>query len=148
MSSEHEELLNPAISPGRCQVLAPARDSRRRRQTPKDRRAEAAAAHKARASTQQGFGEAPQTGYVAKSPVKDAPPEINAKLAEALGYRLGDDEDGDELALPPASPPPPQALDALLREGRREFRARTAAESLDAASPAAAGEIRRRHPPS
>src|SRR6186713_498375 len=95
MSSEHQDLLNPALRRGDAGIgsgtgLQPPPTNS------KDRRAEAALAHKARASTQQGFGEAPQTGYVAKSPVKDGTPEINAKLAQVLGYRLGEDEDGDE----------------------------------------------------
>jgi excinuclease ABC subunit B len=87
----------------------------------KDRRADAAAAHKARASTPQGFGEAPQSGYVGKTPAKDAPAGVNAKLAQALGYRFGDDEDSDDVALPSGVTATANALDSLLRSGRREF---------------------------
>jgi excinuclease ABC subunit B len=120
MSSEHQELLNPALGRGDAGIgsgtgLKPPPTNS------KERRAEAAAAHKARASTQQGFGEAPQSGYIAKSPVKDGTPEINAKLAQVLGYRLGEDEEGDELALPSGVTATAEALDSLLREGRREF---------------------------
>jgi excinuclease ABC subunit B len=113
-----------------------------------DRRADFANAHKARKSTQgksveQGFGERPQTGYVAKGPTG-----IDPELADAMGY--GDSDPTRPLT---GEPPPErdeladifqsqrekrhrpmpqpmtlgvgasmQALESLLREGREEFR--------------------------
>ena len=50
-----------------------------------DRRADFANAHRARRSTQAGFREAPQAGYVAK-----APTELDPELAQALGYNESD----------------------------------------------------------
>jgi excinuclease ABC subunit B len=113
---ELADLLNPAIGRGEAGIgsgtgLRPPPDNSL------DRRADQAAQHKARRSTPQGFDEKSQAGYVGKTP---AEPEINAKLAQALGYKL-EDEDGDELALPSGVTATAQALDALLREGRREF---------------------------
>jgi excinuclease ABC subunit B len=144
------DLLNPAINRGEAGVgsqtgqrnpksgLQPPADNSR------DRRNDFADAHKARASTPGGFQERPQSGYVAKSPLRapSQPGEIDPDLAKALG--LTDDEEaaaGDAaaaekrrlLALPRVIPMPgegdesgvaatAQALDALLREGRPEFR--------------------------
>ena len=54
-----------------------------------DRRADFANAHRARAST-RGFSEAPQQGYVGKTPV--SPGELDPDLARALGI----DEGGDD----------------------------------------------------
>ena len=116
-----EELLNPALGRGDAGIgsgtgLQPPPTNS------KDRRAEAAAAHKARASTPQGFGEAPQTGYVAKSPVKDAHARNQRQAGPGAGLparrRRGT---ATNSRCPPASPRPPSALDALLRSGRREF---------------------------
>jgi excinuclease ABC subunit B len=139
------DLLNPAINRGEAGVgsqtgqqdvksgLQPPADNSR------DRRNDFAEAHRARASTPDGFKERPQSGYVAKS----VPGEIDPDLAKALG--LLDDDGGDDdtseeaverrrmLALPRVLPMPgegdesgvvatAQALDALLREGRPEFR--------------------------
>src|SRR5919201_6328026 len=61
------ELLNPGIGqgtagPGSQTGLKPPPDNSF------DRRADFAAAHRARKSTQEGFGEAPQGGYVGKTP--------------------------------------------------------------------------------
>src|SRR5262245_31535468 len=75
------DLLNPAIKRGEAGVgsqtgLQPPPDNSR------DRRADAAAAHRARASTPQGFGEAPQGGYVGKTP---QPAIFDAELARAFG---------------------------------------------------------------
>ena len=72
-------------------------------------------AHTARKSTKEsaeGFGEAPQAGYVGKGEV-----EINKEMAEALGYKE------DELSGLRSSgiTATVQALESLLREGRREF---------------------------
>ncbi len=114
-----------------------------------DRRADFANAHKARKSTQglsaqQGLGERPQSGYVAKG----GPAGIDPELADALGYGDGDPTrpltgeapaERDELAdifqsqrekrhRPMPQPmtlgvtASMQALDQLLREGREEFR--------------------------
>src|SRR5947209_7323917 len=63
-----EKLLNPGIEkgtagPGSQTGLKPPADNSF------DRRADFAAAHKARASTPQGFREAPQKGYVAREPL-------------------------------------------------------------------------------
>ena len=104
-------------------------------------------AHRARKSTQgkrRGFGERPQSGYVAQR----ARPAIDPELAEALGYGDSDPtrpligeppDERDELAdifqsqREKRQRPTPQpmtlgvtasmqALDSLLREGRAEFR--------------------------
>src|SRR5262249_57317208 len=80
------DLLNPAIGRGTAGIgagtggtgLQPPPDNSR------DRRADAAAAHRARASTPQGFGEAPQTGYVGKTPATQ-PVIFDAELARAFG---------------------------------------------------------------
>src|SRR4051812_33475483 len=115
-----------------------------------DRRADFSNAHRARRSTQEGFREVPQTGYIAREPT-----DINAELAKALGLQgdptrplIGNGE--PETVEPDAidnrdeisdiseprrekryrpSPPPVtigvgasmQALEKLLREGRPEF---------------------------
>jgi excinuclease ABC subunit B len=156
------DLLNPAINRGEAGVgsqtgrtaqpsgLQPPADNSR------DRRADFAAAHQARASTPEGFKERPQTGYldssyVGKAPRRDQPPigpgEIDPDLARALGLTDADDspsgaaggssaEPADlqhALRLPRAIPMPgegdasavaatAEALEALLREGRPEFR--------------------------
>src|SRR5215467_12019950 len=62
------DLLNPAINRGDAGVgsqtgLQPPPDNSR------DRRADFAAAHRARASTPDGLRERPQASYVAKSPL-------------------------------------------------------------------------------
>jgi len=110
------ELLNPAIGRGEAGIgsgtgLQPPPGNS------KDRRADAAAQHRARKSTPEGFSEASQAGYVGKTPVA---PEINKGLAQALGYRM-EDEDGEDLTPPSGVTATAEALDALLREGRREF---------------------------
>jgi len=107
-----------------------------------DRRADFANAHRARRSTQQGFQEAPQAGYVAQKPT-----ELDPELASALGYGQSDPSkpiigdmphDRDEISdiseprrekrHRPAPQPltlgvtaSMQALEKLLREGRAEF---------------------------
>ena len=65
------DLLNPAIGQGTAGLgsqtgLKPPPDNSW------DRRADFANAHRARKSTQEGFGEAPQQGYVGKTPVAPA----------------------------------------------------------------------------
>src|SRR5438093_518033 len=82
-----EQLLNPGIEKGTAGVgsqtgLKPPPDNSF------DRRADFANAHKARRSTQQGFGEASQAGYVGKMPVP--PGELDPELAKALGYGHSD----------------------------------------------------------
>jgi len=97
------DLLNPAINRGEAGVgsqtglnvppsgLQPPPDNSR------DRRADLAAAHRARASTSDGLSERPQAGYVGKSPLVDVkklqtgPGEMDPDLAKALG--LVDEED-------------------------------------------------------
>jgi len=135
------DLLNPAIGQGTAGLgsqtgLQPPSDNSW------DRRADFANAHRARKSTQQGFAERPQQGYVGKSPV-----DVNAELAKALGLDgadpsrpvIGEAADIDEIsaiAEPQREPrhrPSPQpltlgglasqrSLEVLLREGRPEFR--------------------------
>ena len=109
-----------------------------------DRRADFANAHRARASVARGFGEAPQQGYVGKTPV--APGELDPDLAKALGIEEPDDDSatpgvikyGDRHRHGAATRSPAagratgigafgsaasqQSLDHLLREGRAEFR--------------------------
>jgi excinuclease ABC subunit B len=153
------DLLNPAINRGEAGVgsqtgldqpsglKGPADNSR-------DRRADFAAAHRARASTPAGFTERPQAGYVEKSPLRDLmttdPGDLDPDLAKALGIADEDPRDSpgeaarDGLARPEkpkGAPRAPatrlageaeglgvaataQALEALLREGRPEFRDR------------------------
>ena len=107
-----------------------------------DRRADFSKAHRARASVTRGFGEAPQQGYVGKTPVP--PGELDPDLARSLGI---DEEEGAaqenirnvitpdmgpaRLRLARSSPgdigtvaglASQQSLDRLLREGRPEFR--------------------------
>src|SRR6266478_1911972 len=158
------DLLNPAINRGEAGVgsqtglsappsgLQPPPDNSR------DRRADFAAAHRARAPTPDGLSERPQAGYVGKSPLQGrktpvGPGEIDPDLARALGLVDEEDEDSsppgttgapseksalqdalkDALRLPRVIPLPgegdasgvaatSQALEALLREGRPEFR--------------------------
>ncbi len=108
-----------------------------------DRRADFVNAHRARASVARGFGEAPQKGYVGKTPVP--PGERDPDLDRALGI---DEQDSEVEAgaprgvITPDMPPArlrlarstsgevgtvaglasQQSLDKLLREGRAEFR--------------------------
>jgi excinuclease ABC subunit B len=141
------DLLNPAIGQGRAGVgsqtgqkegsgLQPPPDNSF------DRRADFAGAHRARASVARGFGEAPQQGYVGKTPVP--PGELDPDLARALGIdeaeeqhkeaakrgvitpdmgpahlRLARPAVGDVSAFGSAASQ--QSLDRLLREGRPEF---------------------------
>jgi excinuclease ABC subunit B len=118
------DLLNPGIGqgtagPGSQTGLQPPPDNSF------DRRADFSAAHRARKSTVQGFGEAPQRGYAAKA----TPGPLDPDLARAFG--IGED---DDTAIPPEAKPPgvpparesgvvatARALEKLLREGRPEF---------------------------
>ncbi len=118
------DLLNPGIGqgtagPGSQTGLRPPADNSF------DRRADFSAAHRARKSTAQGFGEAPQAPYAGKA----TPGPLDPDLARAFGI---DGEDGD--AVPPGARPPgvpaardlgvaatARALETLLRDGRPEF---------------------------
>ena len=126
------DLLNPAIKRGEAGVgsqtgLQPPPDNSR------DRRADAAAAHRARASTPQGLGDAGQTGYVAKTPVE--PVIFDAELARAFGMPAdaASEDESDATPSPRRKRPIDEAaegavaatanaLEELLRGGRREFR--------------------------
>jgi excinuclease ABC subunit B len=125
------DLLNPGIGqgtagPGSQTGLKPPPDNSF------DRRADFAAAHRARKSTAQGMGEAPQPPYRGGAPLGELDPD----LAKTLGL------DDDDATLAPAERDAPQdtarrsrraafrptgagatvqALEALLREGRPEF---------------------------
>jgi excinuclease ABC subunit B len=127
------DLLNPGIGqgtagPGSQTGLKPPPDNSF------DRRADFSAAHRARKSTTQGLGEAPQAPYRGAAPLG----EIDPDLAKALGL---DDEDGTLAQTgSDAGEPAPRgsaalrgttgaaatvrALETLLREGRPEFSAR------------------------
>jgi excinuclease ABC subunit B len=124
------DLLNPGIGqgtagPGSQTGLKPPPDNSF------DRRADFAAAHRARKSTTQGLGEAPQAPYRGTTPLGELDPD----LAQALGLQ------DDDSALPPAgndetatkdsrhatfrgvtgASATVRALETLLREGRPEF---------------------------
>jgi len=153
------DILNPAIGQGRAglgaQTGSPSPtppqeggDASGLKPPPDnswDRRADFANAHRARAST-RGFSEAPQQGYVGKTPVP--PGELDPDLARSLGIEENDDDKassegerggviryGDESASRRSRFAPKeggmgafgsaasqQSLDRLLREGRAEFR--------------------------
>src|SRR5215831_19380598 len=123
------DLLNPGIGqgtagPGSQTGLKPPADNSF------DRRADFSAAHRARKSTAQGLGEAPQTPYRSTRLG-----ELDPDLAKALGIN------DDDSALPAAESAPTaardprratlrgitgatatvHALETLLREGRPEF---------------------------
>ncbi|MGH6771100.1 MAG: excinuclease ABC subunit UvrB [Xanthobacteraceae bacterium] len=119
-----EDLLNPGIGQGTAGVgaqtaMEPKAERTGLKPPPDnsfDRRADFSAAHRARKST-KGLEEAPQSSYVAREPVA-----INSKLAEALGYRMpGDEADDGDFVAPSGVTATAQALEKLLREGRREF---------------------------
>jgi len=152
------DLLNPAIGQGRAGVgsqtgvptpnPSPQGGGKQQESGLKppadnsfDRRADFASAHRARASVTRGFGEAPQQGYVGKTP---APPgELDPDLARALGIdeqNSETEEDARNVITPGMGPahlrlarraaadvgtiaglPSQQSLDKLLREGRPEF---------------------------
>ncbi len=155
------ELLNPAIGQGRAglgaQTGSPSPQEEGEAQASKlapppdnswDRRSDFSNAHKARKSTQQGFNERPQSGYIGNGGTDAGPTDLDPELADALGY--GGSDPSKPLIGPPAddrdemteiferqrekrhrpSPQPitlgvtasMQALEQLLREGRAEFR--------------------------
>src|SRR6266536_3320179 len=125
------ELLNPGIGqgtagPGSQTGLEPPPDNSF------ERRADFAAAHRARKSTPRGWGEAPQAPYRGTAPLGELDPD----LAKALGL----DDDASTLAQAASDEREPaaraarggfrgvtgasatvHALETLLREGRREF---------------------------
>jgi excinuclease ABC subunit B len=124
------ELLNPGIRQGTAGIgsgtgLQPPPDNSW------ERRADFSKAHTARHSTRQGLKEAPQTGYVAKTPV--SPGELDPDLAKSLGSEsLGSEEaeappdegspilrgkHGENLGVAATA----HALESLLRQGRKEF---------------------------
>jgi excinuclease ABC subunit B len=139
------DLLNPAIGQGRAGVGSQTgqKDASGLQPPPDnsfDRRADFANAHRARASVARGLGEAPQQGYVGKTPVP--PGELDPDLAKALGIEDKDDsaDDPRNVITPDMGPArlrlratageigtfgglaSQQSLDRLLREGRPEFR--------------------------
>jgi excinuclease ABC subunit B len=158
------DLLNPAIGQGRAgvgsQTGVPSPQGGREQQgsglkppadNSWDRRADFANAHRARASVARGFGEAPQQGYVGKTPVP--PGELDPDLARALGIDEQDkdaERDTRRGVITPDMPPArlrlarstsgevgtvadlasQQSLDKLLREGRPEFRERDGANRI------------------
>src|SRR5437016_3119610 len=125
------ELLNPGIGqgtagPGSQTGLKPPPDNSF------DRRADFSAAHRARKSTAQGLGEAPQPPYRGGAPLGELDPDV----AKALG--IDDDstvapaehDAGQDTARgsrraaafrPSGAAATVQALEMLLREGRPEF---------------------------
>jgi excinuclease ABC subunit B len=89
------DLLNPAINRGEAGVgsqtgLQPPPGNSR------DRRADFAAAHRARKSTPSGFGEVPQSPYRDNAELREASPE----LARILGIEGDDGEEGTAPAPP------------------------------------------------
>jgi excinuclease ABC subunit B len=152
------DLLNPAIGQGRAGVgsqtgvptpnPSPQGGGKQQESGLKppadnsfDRRADLANAHRSRASVARGFGEAPQQGYVGKTPVP--PGELDPDLARALGIEEqgGETEEDARNVITPGMGPAhlrlarraaadvgtvaglasQQSLDRLLREGRPEF---------------------------
>ena len=118
------ELLNPAINRGESGLgsstgLQPPPDNSW------DRRAGGeAAAHRARASTRQGFDEAPQANYGTSATI----PTLDPELARQLGLPTAEDDD-EALARPPRSKmeafgvkATADALENLIRDGRPEFK--------------------------
>ena len=80
-----------------------------------ERRADRRNEHTARKSTVKGFDEAPQRGYVARAPL-----DINAELANALGY--GKDDPNKSLIDDSAGEPPERDEISQISEPRREKR--------------------------
>ena len=153
------ELLNPAINRGDAGLgsgtgLQPPPDNSW------DRRAGGeAAAHRARASTRGTSEDVAKRDASPASTKRRKPitapsatiPTLDPELARQLGLPTAEDDD-EALARPPRNKmealgvkATADALENLIRDGRPEFRRRRRpAESLDAAPPAAPGEIRRR----
>ena len=132
------ELLNPAINRGESGIgsstgIEPPPDNSR------DRRASDAAAHRARASTSRKL---PEDGPYAPDTAAPSPhygtaaivPFLDPELARQLGLPTEED-DQEALARPPRSKAEAlgvkataEALDALIRDGRPEFRAADGSE--------------------
>ncbi len=149
-STHRQNLPTPTPNPSpqgggeeRASKIAPAPDNSF------DRRADFANAHRARASVARGFGEAPQQGYVGKTPVP--PGELDPDLARALGIdeQEGESENARNVITPDMGPAhlrlarsasreigtvaglaSQQSLDQLLREGRAEFREHDGANKI------------------
>src|SRR6266545_5610516 len=104
------KLLNPGIGqgtagPGSQTGLRPPADNSF------DRRADFSAAHRARKSTAEGFGEASQAGYAGKGAIGPLDPD----LARSLGI------DSEDDATPLPTPPPVSLPNAQARSvGGRE----------------------------
>src|SRR3954464_11555834 len=117
------DLLNPGIGqgtagPGSQTGLQPPPDNSF------ERRADFAAAHKARKSTAAGFHEAPQSGYAAKGGTTLG---MDPELAQALGFTPDEAGGSSASGTFPGSTgvsATMQALESLLRDGRPEFSAR------------------------
>jgi excinuclease ABC subunit B len=119
---ELARLLNPGIEqgtagPGSQTGLQPPPDNSF------DRRADFAAAHRARKSAAQGFSETPQSGYAAKGA---QPLGLDPELAQALGFdaeEAGQGASGDLVTFRgvTGASATVRALETLLREGRPEF---------------------------
>ena len=94
-----------------------------------------------------GLDEAPQANYGTSATI----PTLDPELAKQLGFTT-EEEDVAALARPPRNKmealgvaATADALEALIRDGRPEFKGEDGQrENLDAAPPAAPGEIRRR----
>ncbi len=123
LAPELANILNPAIGKGTAGMGSGTGNNSGLQPPPdnsNDRRKDFANAHKARKSTAKGFGEAPQAGFTGEA----AP--VNRKLAQVLGYRMPEAEEADaaeerDIILPSGVTATAQALDRLLREGRKEF---------------------------
>jgi excinuclease ABC subunit B len=133
------ELLNPGIRQGTAGIGSQTGQTPRRGdagasglQPPPDnswdRREDFSKAHTARHSTRQGFKEAPQTGYAGKIPV--APGELDPDLAKSLGIEDDAPPSGETPGMPVLRgkhgenlgvAATAQALESLLRQGRKEF---------------------------
>ncbi len=113
-----ERLLNPGIEKGTAGMgsgtgLQPPPDNSFERRA--DRRNEHTARKSTTQTAAQGFDEAPQRGYVARAPL-----DINAELANALGY--GKDDPNKSLIDDSAGEPPERDEISQISEPRREKR--------------------------
>src|SRR5438445_7667690 len=115
------QLLNPGIGqgtagPGSQTGLQPPPDNSF------DRRADFAAAHKARKSTPRQFSEAAQSGYAAKGA---SPIGTDSELAQALGFAADESTSvrvgAESFRGITGASATVHALETLLREGRPEF---------------------------
>ena len=143
-----DDLLNPGIQKGTAGIgsgtgLQPPPDNSF------ERRADFAAAHKARKSTAKGFGEAPQAGFVAR--VRASPGELDPDLAKALGIEEEDDSllpsPLPESRSPSFSPPPLRGRSAseASREGGKSKITGQASIPLPNPPPSQVGPARLAH---